>query len=168
MHLRTLMLPLIGAIAAIPAVALAQPMMLAGPGGGPMSMPLMMIIRQVNLTQEQQTKVHQIMGSSFAQAQPLMKQLHDIQEQIADKLMSPGTVSSTDIEPLQQQENQIHQQLEEQMLSTALQIRALLTPEQLSKAAGLHSKLKSLRQQMDALVGDHGPIMFMGGPPPGF
>jgi Spy/CpxP family protein refolding chaperone len=80
------------------------------------------------------------------------------------KLMSTGAVSASDIEPLQQQESQIHQQLDEQMLSAALQIRNLLTAEQLAKAAELHNKMKVLRQQMDELVGDNGPPM---GPPPG-
>jgi Spy/CpxP family protein refolding chaperone len=158
------MLMLIVVLSATPAVALAQPVMIGG--GGPMPMPLMMMLKQLNLTPDQQTKVHEIMASNFAEAKPLMKQLGDIHEQIADKLMSSGPVSSSDIEPLQQQENQIHQELDEQMLSTALQIRGLLTPEQLIKASDLHKKLKSLRQQTDALMGDNGPVMIMGAPPP--
>jgi Spy/CpxP family protein refolding chaperone len=167
MHLRKIMLMLSLAICAIPALALAQPFALGGPGDAPLPMPLMMIIKHANLTPDQQAKVHQIMSSSFTQSQPLMKQLRDIHDQIGDKLMSTGAISASDIEPLQQQENQIHQQLDEQMLSAAMQIRGLLTPEQLGQAADLHNKLKSLRQQMDALIGDNGPIMIMGGPPPG-
>jgi Spy/CpxP family protein refolding chaperone len=108
-------------------------------------MPLMMFIRRANLTQEQRTRVHQIMGSSFTRARPLMKQLYDIHDEIGDKLLSSGTVNASDIEPLQRRENQIHQQLDEQMLSAALQIRGLLTPRQLRQAADLHNKLKSLR-----------------------
>jgi len=158
---------LILAICASPAAALAQPFALGGPGDAPLPMPLMMIVNHANLTQQQQAKVHQIMSSNFAQAQPLMKRLHDLHDQIGDKLMSTGAVSASDIKPLQQQENQIHQQLDEQMLSAALQIRGLLAPQQLRKAADLHNKLKSLRQQMDALMGENGPIMIMGGPPPG-
>ena len=165
MHLKSLRPAMFGlaALLATPLVALAQP----GPGGpggpGPMPMPLMMLIRQANLTSDQQAQVHQIMQTNFTQAQPLMKQLRDIHDQIADKLMSTGSVSASDIAPLQQQENQIHQQLDQQMLSTTLQIRALLTPDQLAKVAGLHNQLKSLRSQIDALVGDPGPM----GPPPG-
>jgi Spy/CpxP family protein refolding chaperone len=167
MCFRKLMLILTLGISAIPAAASAQPFAIGGPGGAPLPMSLMMIIKQANLSQEQQTKVHQIMSSSFAQAQPLMNQLHDIRDQIGDKLMSTDTVSASDIEPLQQQENQIQQQLDDQMLSAALQIRGLLTPTQLTQAAALHNKLKSLRQQMDALMGNNGPIVVMGGPPPG-
>jgi len=164
MPLRKLMLIVSLAISAIPAVALAQPLVLGRPGVGPLPMPLLMIVRHANLTQAQQTKVHELLHSSFAQTQPLMKRLHVIHEQIADKLMSPGSVSASDIEPLQQQESQIQQQLDEQMLTTALQIRSLLTPEQLSKAAALHNQMKSLNQQMEALVGDNESPM---GLPPG-
>ncbi len=145
---------------ALPAAALAQPHGPGGPGeGGPLPMPLMLIIRQVNLTADQQASVHQIMGANFAQAQPLMKQLRAVHDQIADKLMSTGSVTASDIAPLQQQEAQIHQQLDQQMLSTALQIRGLLTPDQLSRASALHNQLKSLRAQMDALLGDGQPPM---------
>ncbi|MFZ0889489.1 MAG: periplasmic heavy metal sensor [Candidatus Binataceae bacterium] len=149
---------------ALPTTALAQP---HGPGGpmGPLPMPLMLVLRHADLTTEQQTHVRQIMDANFAQAQPLMKQLDAVHDQIADKLMSTGPVEASDIAPLQQQEAKIHQQLDQQVLSTTLQIRALLTPDQLAKAAELHNKLKSLRAQMEALVGDGGPPP-MG--PPGF
>jgi Spy/CpxP family protein refolding chaperone len=168
MYFRKLMLILCLGISAIPTVVSAQPFALsAGPIGAPLPMSLMMIIKQANLSQEQQAKVHQIMSSSFAQAQPLMKQLHDIHDQIGDKLMTTGAVTASDIAPLQRQENQIQYQLEQQMLSAALRIRGLLTPQQLAQAANLHNKLKSLRQQMDALMGNNGPVMFIGGPPPG-
>ena len=161
---------LLTAMVAAPIAALAQPMG-HGPGeggavvmaAGPLPMPLMMIMRQLNLTPEQQAKVHQIMDANFKQSQPLMKQLHTIHDQMADKLMSTGPVSASDLEPLQQQEAKIHQQLDEKMMATALKIRGLLTPKQLSQAAELHEKLKSLRAQMDALVGSDMP---MG--PPGF
>ena len=146
------------------AAASAQPVGIGGPGD-PMPMPLMMLTRQANLTSDQQAKVHNIMRSNFAQAQPLLKQLRGVHDQIADKLMSTGTVSVSDLAPLQAQETQIQQQLDSQMMSTALQIRGLLSKEQLTRIANLHNQLKSLRAQIDALLGTDMPMM---GPPPGF
>ena len=156
---------ILAATCAVPATAMAQPFGPSGHGDGPMLMPLMMVLRQAKLTPDQQTKVHQIMATSFTQAQPLMQQLHAVHDQIADKLLSTGAVSAADIAPLQQQEGKIHQQLDQQMLAAALQIRGLLTPEQLSRVSDLHTKLKSLREQMHALIGDGAPPP---GPPPGF
>lgn len=169
MRLRKILLTAcLAVMASAPIAALAQPMGPGGPGpvmigAGPMPMPLMMIMRHLNLTSDQQAKVHQLMDANFAQSQPLMKQLHTIHDQMADMLMSTGSVSASDLAPLQQQEAQIHQQLDQQMMATALQIRGLLTPDQLSQAADLHTKLKALRAQMDALMGGDAPFG-----PPGF
>jgi Spy/CpxP family protein refolding chaperone len=125
---------------------------------------MMMFIRHANLTADQQAQVRKIMDSNFAQARPLMKQLHAIHDQIADRLMCTAGVSATDIAPLQQKEAQIRQQLDQQMLATALQIRSVLTSEQLARAAELHNKLKSLHTQMEALMGDDGPRPMGPGP----
>ena len=147
---------------AMPVAASAQPFH-HGPGegfGGGMPMPMMMLLRHVNLTADQQTQIHQIMDANFAEARPLIKQLHGIHDSIADKLLNAGTVSTADLTPLQTQESSIHQQLDQQMLATALKIRGVLTPAQLAQAADLHTKLKSLRSQMETLMGDDGP------PPP--
>jgi Spy/CpxP family protein refolding chaperone len=148
-------------ICAAPGVGVAQAFEHLGHDGGPLPMPLMMALKQANLTSDQQTQVHQIMAANFTQAQPLLQQLHTVHDQIADKLLSTGPVSAADIAPLQNQESQIHQQLDQQMLASALQIRALLTPEQLARVADLHTKLKALREQIHALVGDD---EFPGGP----
>ncbi len=126
-------------------------------------MPLMLIIRHANLTADQQGKLGQIVEANFASSQPLIKQLRSVHDQIADKLMSTGAVTASDLAPLEQQESQIHQQLDDQMLNTALQIRGLLTPQQLAQASELHGKLRALKAQRDALVGDDMPP-----PPPGF
>jgi Spy/CpxP family protein refolding chaperone len=154
MRFKTLLLSLCIA-AAIPAAAFAQPHGHGpGGGGGPMSMPMMMLLRHVNLTADQQTQVHQLMDANFAQAQPLIMQLHSIHDQIADKLLSPGSVTTADLTPLQQQASQINQQLDQDMLATALKIRGVLTPAQLAQASDLHGKLKSLRTQFQTLMGD--------------
>jgi periplasmic protein CpxP/Spy len=149
-------------ISAFPTVAGAQP---SGPptlgAGSALPLPLLIVLRKVDLTSDQQAKLRQIMEASFKTTQPLLKQLHTIHDQIADKLLSSGAVTASDIAPLQQQENAIHQSLDQQMLSTALQIRGLLNPDQLAKAAELHNKLKSTIAQMDSIIGEAPPM----GPP---
>ena len=149
-------------LSVLPTVAGAQPY---GPGafgaGNALPLPLLIVLRKVDLDSDQQAKIHQIMQASFKTTQPLMKQLHTIHDQIADKLLSSGAVTASDIAPLQQQENAIHQSLNQQMLSTALQIRGLLNPSQLAKAAELHNQLKSTVAQMDSIIGDAPPM----GPP---
>ena len=145
-----------------PTSASAQPY---GPGGlgagAALPLPLLIVLRKIDLDSGQQAKIHQIMQASFKTAQPLLKQLHTVHDQIADKLLSSGAVTASDLAPLQQQENEIHQRLNQEMLSTALQIRGLLNPGQLAKAADLHNQLKSTMAQMDSIIGDTPPM----GPP---
>jgi periplasmic protein CpxP/Spy len=162
MRFKTVLLSLCLA-AAIPVAAFGSGMglhmlMMGGPGGG-MPMPMMMLLHHVNLSTDQQAQVHQIMDANFTQARPLMQQLHSVHDQIAEKLLTPGTVTTSDLAPLQQQESQIHQQLDQQMLATALKIRGVLSASQLAQAADLHAKLKALRDQMQALLGDDTTIM---------
>ncbi len=121
---------------------------------GPMPMPMMMLLRHANLTAAQDKQVHQLMEDSFTQCRPLMKQLRTLHEQMADKLLNPGKLSASDFTTMQTQENNLRNQLDAQMLATALKIRGLLTPDQLSKVADLHTKLKALHAQAEALLGD--------------
>jgi Spy/CpxP family protein refolding chaperone len=147
-------LALIGvAVCAVPPAARAQfhrgPL---GPGGG--LMPMMMLLRHANLSPAQDQQVHQLMEGSFAQARPLMKQLRALHEQMADKLLAPGKVSAADFSAMQAQENNLRNQLDAQILATALKIRDVLTPAQLAKLADLHTKLKALHAQAETLLGD--------------
>jgi Spy/CpxP family protein refolding chaperone len=128
-----------------------------GLGGGDGMMPMMMLLRHVNLTADQQTQIHQIMQANWQQSKPLVRQLHSIHEQIANQLLGSGNVTASNFTAMQNQEAQVRQQLEQNMLATALKIRGVLTPDQLSQASTLHSKLESLHQQMQALLGDEQP-----------
>jgi periplasmic protein CpxP/Spy len=130
-----------------------------GPGfGGPPQMmggppPFMMLLKTANLTEAQRTQVRQILKSDRSTIKGEFGQLHSIHEQIADKLLSKGAVSASDLEPLVQQAAKIQQQIDMQRLQTALKIRALLTPDQLSKVAQTHQRLKGLFDQMRTIVG---------------
>ncbi len=128
-------------------------MMMHGPGGPP---PFMMLLRSANLNADQQKQVRQILESDRATARGNFEKLHSIHEQIADKLLSPGSVSAADLEPLQKQAEKIQQQMDEQRLQTALKIRALLSADQLKKVAQTHQKMKSLFEQMRSIMGPPG------------
>jgi protein CpxP len=121
--------------------------------GGPMPPPLMMTLRAANLTAPQKEQVHKILEASHAQAKPLFKKLHSIHEQIADKLLSEGKVSMSDLAPLQKEQTELRAQLDQQMMETALKVRAVLTPEQLKKMAEVSAKLKAIHKQIEALMG---------------
>lgn len=127
-----------------------------GHGGGGGMMPLMMLLKHVNLTSDQQSQIHQIMQANWQQSKPLVQQLHSIHEQIATELLSSGNVTASNFTSLQNQAEQARQQLDQNMLATALKVRGVLTSSQLAQAASLHSQLESLHQQMEALLDNGG------------
>jgi Spy/CpxP family protein refolding chaperone len=138
---------------ALPVAASAHSLGRGGPHDG---RAFMMVLRHANLTADQKTKVHEILAERFKSAEPLRKQLYAVHDQIADKLMGAGALKESDIAPLQAQEEQLRQKLDSHRRATALQIRGMLTPEQLTRTAELHTKFKALRAQMKALAPDDG------------
>jgi len=139
----------------LPPVALSQ-MRPGGPGGeGFEGMHGMhMLLRAANLTADQKNQVHDLMKASKMQNKGTFKQIRALQEQIADKLASTGSVTESDLTALQSQIVQLKGQLATQSMKSALQIRALLTPAQLSKVADMHVKMKALHEQEHQLFQD--------------
>ena len=139
-------------------VARAQGMM-GPPPGGPMGgpplvpPPVMMALRAAALTPAQQKQIHDIMEASRTTSDPQTQQLRSIRDQIADKLLSSGSVSAPDLAPLLAQQTAIQQQLDNQMISTAIQIRGVLTPDQLSRVASVNEKLKAIHTQIESILG---------------
>jgi Spy/CpxP family protein refolding chaperone len=113
----------------------------------------MMALRAAALTPAQQKQINDIMESSRKSSAPQMEQMHSIRDQIADKLLSSGSVTASDLAPLLAQQTALQQQLDNQMVSTAIQIRGVLTPDQLAKVAEVHEKLKQIRTQIDSILG---------------
>lgn len=144
---------LVAAIA-MPRVATAHSFGPGGRGGEPLPSCFVVTLRHVNLSDAQWAKVRPILDASSAKTKPLMKQLRAVHDQIAEKLLGSGTLAASDLAPLQQQESQLQQQIYQQMLSAALQVRGILTPEQLARGLQLERKMKALRDQMDELLGD--------------
>ena len=120
-----------------------------GDGAG-MTLPL--LLRGANLTADQKTQVKQIMANHRATFQNLFSQLRTVQDQISSKLFSTGAVSESDVMPQLQQVTALRSQLAEEGLRVALEIRNILTPDQLNKAAQLKTQMQSLRNQMKNLM----------------
>ena len=159
---RTLLALGLAALVAAPTTALAFGGM--GGHGGMGGPPMMMLLRTANLTSQQQTQVQQILSSNHAQMHSLFQQMHSVNEQIAALLTSTNPVALSDFTALEQQKLNLQQQIDNNMISTAISIRGVLTPTQLSNLQTTSQKLQALHQQIEALMGpagDNPP------PPPG-
>jgi len=111
------------------------------------------VLRGVGLTDSQQAQVRQIVANHRSQFQTLRGQLRTVQTQLADKLYGAGPVTPDDLAPLTQQIAQLREQLAREALQTALDVRAVLTADQLAKAAQIRQRLNELRSEIRSLTG---------------
>jgi len=129
--------------------------------GGMSALPI--FLRAANLTPAQQAQVKTIMQSNRSAMRSHFDQIRKAREEIASKLFSTGAVTASDLSAQTTQIANAQQQLLQDQLNVALQVRAILTPTQLQKVAQFHQQFESLHQQMRALLG---PPPGDGPPPP--
>jgi Spy/CpxP family protein refolding chaperone len=127
---------------------------MAGDGSG-IALPL--LLRGANLTPDQKSQVQQIMTTHRGAFRDLFSQLRAAQDQMANKLFSTARLQEADLAPQVQQIAQLRNQLAEEGLKVVLEIRGVLTPEQLAKASQLKSQMQSLHSQMRGLWGPDRP-----------
>jgi Spy/CpxP family protein refolding chaperone len=120
----------------------------AGRGEGELAL----MIRVANLTPEQQTRVREILSAHRASARPLVEQLRGAQAELGAKLLAPGPVQAADLQPMLQRIGQLRDQLAQGSATAALEVRAVLTPEQLARVAQTKDRLSQLREEMRQLV----------------
>jgi Spy/CpxP family protein refolding chaperone len=130
--------------------AFAQIAFSAGPPGPPP--PIAMMLAGLSLTSEQQTAIAALIKSHQQMIAPLMDQLHTEHQQLTATLLSSGQVSLSDLTPLEQQSAATQQQLQQEMLKAALDVRAVLTPDQLAAAAANQKKLDQLHSEMRLIM----------------
>ena len=133
-----------------PTAAGAQGWGHGGRGGDAFMLPA--LLRSANLTDDQRSKLHDILKARRAALQPIVQGLRQAQQDLADRLLSPGAVTIADLQPQLDRINQLRGQLLQSSAQAALDIRALLTPEQIAKAADTKDKLRQLRQQVHQLL----------------
>lgn len=109
-------------------------------------------LRGVSLTDAQREQVRQIEQAGWAQAKGGFEQMRSLHEQIMARLLAPGSVTEADLAPLVQQEQTLRAQEDEQRLARALQVRQILTPQQLAEAASRHQQLENLHEQKHQLM----------------
>ena len=109
-------------------------------------------LHTLNLTPDQQTQVKSILSTYRAAARPIVQQLWQIQSGLSDKLLGSGQVQAADVQGELQQISQLRSQLLQLSAQATVDVRNLLSPDQLTAAAQTKAKLKDLRSQMRQLM----------------
>ena len=141
-----------GVVAGLLAAGAVQAQGMHGGPHGAMGHGYLGFLQGVTLTDAQQSRMHDITHASWQQLKPQMQQLHALREQIGTDLAGTAAVSAPQLVALQQQAQTLQNQLDQARLATAIQVRALLTPEQLSQSATVHAQLAALHQQEHAVL----------------
>ena len=135
-------------------VALPAPgMPFLGDGPG-MLAPL--LLKGVDLTPAQETQVKDLMTAQRENFRTLFKQLRAAHEEMANKLFTPGEVKAEDLAPQTQRITQLREHLMKDGLNVMLEVRKILTPEQLAKAAQIKERMQALHEEMRSLLQEKG------------
>ncbi len=145
-HAAIALAALVGLGAAAPASAHGR-----AQDGGAHLLPL--IMRTAGLSDAQREQVRQIVTAHRPQLQQISGQLRTAHEALQAKLSGTDAVSEADLAPLVQQIGQLREQLTQERLRLTLEIRGVLTPEQLARVAQARARLGELRREMRGLVG---------------
>ncbi len=124
----------------------------AGWGHGGDGMFLPQLVRGVGLTEAQRAQVRQIVESHRPKFEALQRQHRAAREQLAEKLYAPGPVKAEDLAPLTQQIDKLREPLMHESLQVALEVRKVLTPDQLAKAMRRWRRLNELQAEMRKLL----------------
>jgi Spy/CpxP family protein refolding chaperone len=124
-------------------------MMFGAEGPGPL---LPLILHQAKLTSEQHEKVRKILDADREQLRSLFAQLDRANQQLSSKLFASQDVKLDDLMPEIDRTSALRRQLMEQGVKTTLAVRAVLTPEQLTRVTEVKQKMDKLQAEMRQLM----------------
>src|SRR5438477_8049602 len=115
------------------------------------------LLHALDLSTDQKQQVKAIWQAHRTTLRPLVANEKAAREALADKLAAPGPVTIDDLAPLIQSEAQARTALMQARLSAVVDVRNVLTPAQIQKAATIRTGMKQLHAQMRELLGHQGP-----------
>ena len=106
----------------------------------------------MNLTPEQGRRVSEALAAYQADSAPLVRQLRQSQSALADKLFTAGPLEAADLQAELQQITRRRTQLLELSARAMVDIRNVLTPQQVAAGAQVRARLGQLRSELRQLL----------------
>jgi Spy/CpxP family protein refolding chaperone len=128
----------------------------AGPGpllgdGPPAVLPL--LLGGVDLTEEQRERVHAILREHHRGIAELFEEISTLNQQLADALTAPAPDEAA-LDALVEKIAAAREELIREGLKATLEVRKILTPAQIARAAELQARLEALDEERRKLLGD--------------
>jgi Spy/CpxP family protein refolding chaperone len=114
------------------------------------AMLLTMLLRGANLSAEQEARVRAIASARQPTMRALLEQLRKAEDDLADRLF--GGAASGDVHAAVARISQLRDQLLQESTRAALDVRAVLSPEQLARAAYVKDRMRALQAEMRDLA----------------
>jgi hypothetical protein len=108
------------------------------------------LIRGANLNSEQQARVGAIMAARQATIRVLIDRLRKTEDDLADGLLSQG--STPDFQSTVTRVSQLREQLLQESVRAAVEVRGVLTSEQLARATYVKDRLRALQTELRQLT----------------
>jgi Spy/CpxP family protein refolding chaperone len=110
------------------------------------------LLRSAGLTDAQREQVRQILANHRPNFQTLAGDLRTAREALNAKLYGTDPVTAADLAPLADQVGKVRSQIAQERMQVALEIRNILTSDQLARIAQTRQRLNDLRSEMRTLL----------------
>jgi Spy/CpxP family protein refolding chaperone len=115
---------------------------------------LPLVLKGIDLSEAQEKRVQEIIAAHRAKFRSLFSGLQATHKDLADQLFALGDVKPEAFVVPMQRMAQLREQLAQEGLQVALEVRAVLTPEQLIKAGEIKDRMRALHSEMRGLWRD--------------
>jgi hypothetical protein len=118
-------------------------------GGGTLPLPVLISV----MTTAQRDQLRDTLQADRGTMKGIVDQLRTAQRELTTRMLTPGSLAASDLQPQLQKIGGLRDQLVQHALATTLKVRAMLSPSQLAEAATKVQRLHDLRTEMRGLLG---------------
>ena len=110
------------------------------------------LLRGAMFTEAQVTQIRDLRKTQLEHAKALQAQRKALWDEFDERFTSTGTIDTAELKALAKQGQQLSDQEEDEKIGILIQMRALLTTEQLRRVSDTHQTMKLLNDQLKAFA----------------
>ena len=111
------------------------------------------VLHALDLSADQQQKVQDVLAAHQPKLRQLAADQRAADQALIDQLLGTGAVTLQNSDAALQRASQAHDAMTRERVAAAIEVRSILTSDQLQKAATIRTGMKQLHAQMRELLG---------------